>query len=61
MAYFQSAHDSKTPATKATVRVYEFGVVKAELSRAMQTADSEWRALTIAWPSGTITPVDVLQ
>lgn len=61
MVDYYSDHRSKKPSTVATVRVYEFGVVKAEQRRTLQVEGRRWYALTIDWPSGAITPVDVLQ
>ena len=42
----------------ATVRVYEFGIIKAELSQTLYVAGQQWKALDIDWPSGTVTTVD---
>ena len=54
---FTDDHLSATPATTATVRVYEYGVEKAELTRALQKQGDVWQAADVDWPSGTITPI----
>lgn len=55
--YF-SSHRSKRPATRATVRVYQFGVVKAERTMGLQLEGQRWTALAVDWPSGAITLID---
>lgn len=61
MVHFFSAHRSKAPATTATLRIYEFGVVRSETRRLMVREDQKWIALSVDWPSGTITPIDELE
>lgn len=58
MVHYFSDHRSKAPATTATVRVYEFGVVKAEVRRRLFQEGTQWRVLAIDWPGGAITNVD---
>jgi Abnormal spindle-like microcephaly-assoc'd, ASPM-SPD-2-Hydin len=45
---------SQTPDSKATVRVYQYGVLKAELSKELRSKGEQWPALDIDWPSGTV-------
>jgi hypothetical protein len=61
MAFYFSDHGAKAPQTTATVRVYEFGVVKAEQRRLLYSEGKQWRVLDIDWPSGAITPIDEVQ
>ncbi|HEY3446359.1 MAG TPA: choice-of-anchor D domain-containing protein [Myxococcales bacterium] len=61
MVDYFSDHRSKQPATLATVRVYEFGVVKAEVRRTLSQEGRQWQVLTIDWPGGAITNIDVVQ
>lgn len=67
--YF-SDHGSATaeePAiSRATVRVYVYGVLAAEVTRELswevgRTAALEWDVLTVDWPTATIETIDVLQ
>ena len=48
---------SPTPDSKVTVRVYLFGVLKAEVSKTLSTAGEVWKALDVTWPSGVIAEV----
>jgi hypothetical protein len=57
---FYSAHGSPTPATTATIRIYVYGEVVAELSRQIPSARRTWFAATVAWPSGAVSRVDAL-
>jgi hypothetical protein len=43
--------------SRATVRVYQFGILKAELSRTMVDRNEVWLVADIVWPSGDVTPV----
>ncbi|MBL9038922.1 MAG: choice-of-anchor D domain-containing protein [Archangium sp.] len=52
---FQNDLLAAAPASTATVRVYHFGVLKAELSRAMQAKDEIWEVADVTWPSGVVT------
>ncbi len=45
---------SQTPDSKATVRVYQYGVLKAELSKVLRLKGEQWPALDIEWPKGTV-------
>ncbi len=48
---------STAPASKATVRVYLFGVLKAELSKTLQKKGDVWRVVDVTWPSGEVKAV----
>ncbi len=61
MVHYYNDHRARDPVTEATVRVYEFGVVKAERRQTLKTEGSRWMALWIDWPSGEVTPVDQVQ
>lgn len=52
--YFENAHLAANPASRATVRVYQYGVLKAETSRTLDRQGSIWSALDVTWPSGDI-------
>ncbi len=54
------AHDHAAPVkdTEVTIRIYLFGVVKAELKKVLKTKGELWNAVDVTWPSGTITPVN---
>lgn len=45
---------SPMPASTATVRVYVFGVLKAEAKRTLQHKDDQWAAFDVTWPSGEV-------
>lgn len=57
---FFSDHGSPNPATRATVRVYVYGVLAAELSRDLDGDGLLWDALRLEWPTGTLTAVDTV-
>jgi len=44
-------------ASRATVRVYQFGILKAELSRTMTDRNEVWLVADVVWPSGEVTAV----
>jgi hypothetical protein len=52
---FANDHLSATPTSTATVRIYEFGVLKAELTRALQHTNDVWSVADVAWPTGGVT------
>jgi uncharacterized protein YfaP (DUF2135 family) len=54
-AYFQNTLASPNPASTVTVRVYQYGVLKAETSRTLTTAQESWKVLDIDWPTGDVT------
>lgn len=57
---FAKANGSRSPASKATVRIYVYGTLQAELTRTLDTPDQIWEVLSIDWPSAQLTPVDVV-
>ncbi|MFN7131862.1 MAG: PKD domain-containing protein [Myxococcales bacterium] len=61
MAHYYSDHGSKNPRTEVTIRVYQFGVVKSEMRKWLDKGGQKWVALTVEWPSGTVTPIDQVQ
>ena len=52
--FFNNDLLSTTPASKATVRVYEYGVLKSETSRTLIGKGDLWEVGDITWPSGDI-------
>lgn len=44
-------------ASRATVRVYQFGILKAELTRTMTDRNEIWLVADVVWPSGDVTAV----
>jgi hypothetical protein len=43
--------------SRATVRVYQFGILKAELSRTLTERNEIWLVADVVWPSGDVTAV----
>lgn len=56
-AVFANDHLEPMPATRVTIRVYLFGVVRFEQTKLLATAGSAWNAVDVTWPSGTVVPV----
>lgn len=54
---FRNANFSPNPKTRATVRVYSYGVVVFESSRELAEQGVRWNAVDVAWPSGVATAV----
>ncbi len=57
IASFANDHLEMMPATRVTIRVYLFGVVKFEQTKLLATAGSTWNAVDVTWPSGMVVPV----
>jgi hypothetical protein len=55
MVHFYADHGARSPSTAATLRVFELGVVKAEVKKVLTEQGEQWTALTIDWPSGAVT------
>jgi hypothetical protein len=55
LAIFQSEHLQPMPASKVTVRVYLYGVLKAEVSRTLERGGTIWEVADVSWPSGDVT------
>lgn len=51
---FQNDLLNPMPASKATVRIYLYGVLKAELSKTLVRKDDIWEVADVTWPSGDI-------
>ncbi len=51
---FQNDLLNPNPASKATVRIYLYGVLKAELSKTLARKDDIWEVADVTWPSGDI-------
>lgn len=54
-AYFQNTLAATNPASTVTVRVYQYGVLKAETSRTLTVEQEIWKVLDIDWPTGAVT------
>jgi hypothetical protein len=48
---------SPTPASKATVRVYLSGILRAERSKTLEQKGDVWPVVDVGWPSGEVTNV----
>jgi hypothetical protein len=48
---------SMARASRATVRVYQYGILKAELVRTMAERNEVWLVADVVWPSGEVTAV----
>jgi len=57
VANFANDHLELMPATRVTIRVYLFGIVRFEQSKLLATAGSTWNAVDVTWPSGMVVPV----
>jgi hypothetical protein len=53
---YSSAQGAANTAMTATVRVYQFGVVRSELSKQLSTPGEQWNVGVFSWPSGLVTP-----
>ena len=58
---YYSDHGAEEPLTRATVRVYVYGVLAAEVTRELERPGLEWDVLTVEWPAATITAIDTVQ
>ncbi len=57
---FDSAKGAPDPATKAIVRVYVFGILRAEVTKELGTPSQVWDVLAIEWPSAVLTTIDTV-
>jgi hypothetical protein len=46
---------SPMPSSRVTVRVYLFGVLKAEASKVLEQRGNIWEVVDVTWPSGDVT------
>ncbi|HEY0882765.1 MAG TPA: hypothetical protein VGD87_14590, partial [Archangium sp.] len=51
---FENELLSPMPSSRATVRVYLFGVLKAEASKVLERGGSSWEVVDVTWPSGDV-------
>jgi hypothetical protein len=58
---FAKDNGAHQPATGATLRVYQYGVLEAEMRRILDVEGTTWNVMTIEWPSGQVNPVDTVQ
>ncbi len=54
---FQQDYLTASPSTRATLRVYQFGILKAEISKTMPMRGEIWPVADITWPSGEVTVI----
>jgi hypothetical protein len=54
-AKFENELLSPMPASRVTVRVYLFGILKAEASRVLERRGQIWEVVDVTWPSGDVT------
>jgi hypothetical protein len=57
---FAKTNGAEDPVTNATLRVYVYGVLSAEMTRELDTANQRWDVLSIEWPSATMTAIDTV-
>ena len=46
---------SPMPSSRVTVRVYHFGILKAEASKTLEHRGNIWEVVDVTWPSGDVT------
>lgn len=56
VAEFANEHLDPNPKSKVTIRIYLYGVVKAEFTKTLEKAGARWIVADVTWPSGVITP-----
>jgi len=54
---FARGNGAVDPRSTVTVRIYERGVVRAELQRTLAAQGTAWQVADVAWPGGIITEV----
>ena len=52
-----SAHLQSLPTSNATVRVYQYGVLKGEFKKTLDSEGQAWPVVDITWPSGVLAAV----
>ena len=52
---FENELLSPMPASRVTVRVYLFGILKAEASKTLEHKGAVWEVVDVTWPSGDVT------
>lgn len=57
LAVFENDLLAPSPASHVTIRVYLFGVLKAEVSKTLDRRGSIWEVLDVTWPSGDVTVI----
>ncbi len=58
--HFAKTNGAEDPRTKATVRVYQYGVLEAEKQRVLTASGEVWKVLEVEWPSGEVNPINRL-
>jgi hypothetical protein len=54
---FQQDYLTPMPVTRATLRVYQFGILKAELIKTLNSRGETWPVADITWPSGDVSVI----
>ena len=52
---FENELLSPMPSSRVTVRVYLFGILKAEASKTLERKGNVWEVVDVTWPSGDVT------
>ncbi len=55
---FAHDHLATDPASTATVRIYQYGVVKGEFTKRMTQRGEVWSVADLTWPSGAISRLE---
>lgn len=55
---YANDNGAANPATEATVRIYQFGVLVAELSRTINSDCTLWSVASVEWPSGDVAEIN---
>ena len=61
LVHYFSAHHERDPATTATLRLYRFGVLVREARRALSLEDARWEVLSVTWPGGDFSLIDLCE
>ncbi len=58
---FAKTNGALKPATNVTLRVFVYGVLEAEMTRTLDTANQRWNVLSLEWPSAAMTEIDTVE
>ncbi|AKU93070.1 choice-of-anchor D domain-containing protein [Vulgatibacter incomptus] len=58
---YAKTNGAKDSTTRATVRVFVYGILEAELTRTLDTPKQLWDVLSIDWPAAVLTPIDTVK
>lgn len=57
VAVYQNDHNTEMKNTPVRVRVYQYGVLKAEFRKTLTVEKENWLVADVEWPSGNVTAV----